>query len=421
MTIENFAGGGAGADDGGVASAAAAKAPSHHQSHHRRTSSAANSAMAASATAAAAGGGSGSGGGGGGDGGDGGGGDDGEGGGEGNRLELLVHDNLTLGLLRQRLKRELVAAGLPKVPYQHLQLLKLKGGASHPANASSAAMTAMARQASGGASGGAGAAAAAVAPSPILALTAGGPLAGIQQAAATPLALSSGAHHAATDRKAVGDGGGGDDWVALEGEVRPLARAELSPVSHACPSSHARTAHPPQTPSTLQVRTLRELGVGDGHAIVARIAPATSASPTADKKGAHGDASNGATKGESHAAKLEGKHVALPPVMISRSNAYMACLFEVIRSFSRCPTVVAQAWDLLMRVPTNSQSLAHLAHPQTVAWEAEMAQAATQPMRLLYSLQVRWPTSVTDCHGMPQTTPSATDCHWSPLIATDRH
>ena len=41
-----------------------------------------------------------------------------------------------------------------------------------------------------------------------------------------------------------------------------------------------------------------------------------------------------------------------------------------------------------MRVPTNTQRLAALARPDLVRWDAEMALASTQPMRLLYSLQI---------------------------------
>ena len=43
---------------------------------------------------------------------------------KGMRLEFLVHDNLTLGLLRQRIKRELVAASLPKISYSSILLMK---------------------------------------------------------------------------------------------------------------------------------------------------------------------------------------------------------------------------------------------------------------------------------------------------------
>jgi hypothetical protein len=285
------------------------------------------------------------GGGGGGEGGGGGGGVE-DGSAEG-KLELLVHDNLTLGLLRQRLKRELVAAGLPRVSYGQLQLLRLKvsgTGTAHPSKGSTAALPMGARQATS-----AVAATGSIA-TPFLPAGAASPLqpwgvgavAGIQAAATTPMAH--------WERSSGGTGG---DWVLLEGEVR----------------------------------TLRELGVGDGHALLARILPAASSSLPADpssKKVSEGSAVAGAVKGE----RLEGKYLSLPPVMISRSNAYMACLFEVIHSFQRCPAVVAQAWDLIMRVPTNSQSLAHLAHPESVRWEAEMAQAHTQPMKLLYSLQI---------------------------------
>ena len=274
------------------------------------------------------------------------------------KLELLVHDNLTLGLLRQRLKRELVAAGMPKVSYGQLQLLRLKvngtahplTGTAHPSNGSAAALHMATRQATSAA------AATGSSATPFLPAGAATPLqpwgvgavAGIQAAATTPMAH--------WERSAVaGNGGTGGDWVLLEGEVR----------------------------------TLRELGVGDGHALLARILPAASSSslpadPSSKKVSESSSAGAGAVKGESP----EGKYLSLPPVMISRSNAYMACLFEVIHSFQRCPTVVAQAWDLIMRVPTNCQSLAHLAHPESVRWEAEMAQAHTQPMKLLYSLQI---------------------------------
>ena len=47
---------------------------------------------------------------------------DGEGGGR--RLQLSVHDNLTLGLLRHTLKREMVAVGLPRSSYRNMQLLR---------------------------------------------------------------------------------------------------------------------------------------------------------------------------------------------------------------------------------------------------------------------------------------------------------
>ena len=163
-----------------------------------------------------------------------------------------------------------------------------------------------------------------------------------------------------------------------------------------------------------EVRTLRELGVGDGTALVVRIGPpltqrekaaAASASGLGGGLSGGGGASSSSLLASSSSASdgygvggvaglggssssLLVKHAALPGVMLAHSNAYMTALFDVLRAFARCPSVIAQAWDIIMRVPTSTDRLAALARPDHVSWEAEMALEATQPMRLLYSLQV---------------------------------
>ena len=233
----------------------------------------------------------------------------------GMRLEFLVHDNLTLGLLRQRVKRELVAAALPKVPYSSIVLLV---DTPRAANSTAQAAAGHAQLKSG-------------------AMPAGG--------AAT---ANGGKHGRGSQAKAGGaNGGNGASTSAADAQVdeRSVLRGE--------------------------VRTLRELGVGNGASLTVSIAPY-----------------GGAGREKPDGGSTHSKHASLPGQMIAQSSAYISTLFDMLRNFSRCPKIVAHAWDVLMRVPTNAQRLAALARPDLVRWDSEMALASTQPMRLLYSLQI---------------------------------
>ena len=66
----------------------------------------------------------------------------------------------------------------------------------------------------------------------------------------------------------------------------------------------------------------------------------------------------------------------------------METLFEVIQAFGRCPSVVEQAWELLMRVPTYAQRLSALNRPDLFDWRAELSLREHEPMRVLYMMQI---------------------------------
>ena len=109
------------------------------------------------------------------------------------------------------------------------------------------------------------------------------------------------------------------------------------------------------------MRTLRELGVGDGTALVVRIGPpltqrekaaAASASGLGGGLSGGGGASSSSLLASSSSASdgygvggvaglggssssLLVKHAALPGVMLAHSNAYMTALFDVLRAFAR--------------------------------------------------------------------------------------
>ena len=61
--------------------------------------------------------------------------------------------------------------------------------------------------------------------------------------------------------------------------------------------------------------------------------------------------SGGSIGRESRDAKHE-RRSALPGYMIAHSSAYMETLFETIRAFARCPSIVVQARELLMTALT---------------------------------------------------------------------
>lgn len=183
------------------------------------------------------------------------------------QLDLLVHDNLTLGLLRQRIKRELVAAGYPKVSYRHLALLvHVPQLASHT-----------------GVRAGAG--------------YRGTSSTGIGYSSCVAAGVASTNDMAPRSANAnVGLTSVGEAWKPLEGEMR----------------------------------TLRELGVGDGTALAVRIA--LPLSPRADgERGPLNSSSQVSSALNSRIERLdrdrstaEGKQAALPAMMIAQSNAYMA-------------------------------------------------------------------------------------------------
>jgi hypothetical protein len=79
-------------------------------------------------------------------------------------------------------------------------------------------------------------------------------------------------------------------------------------------------------------------------------------------------------------------HMAHPSVLLASSADYTPALFDAIRAFGRrAPAVAAQAWDLLMRVPTAHITLARIRTPSTVNWAKELAAVHTLPA--LYLLQ----------------------------------
>lgn len=78
--------------------------------------------------------------------------------------------------------------------------------------------------------------------------------------------------------------------------------------------------------------------------------------------------------------------LAHPAVLLAASAEYTPALFDAIRVFGhRAPAVAAQAWELLMRIPTAHHTLAQIRAPASVDWTRELASLHTLPA--LYLLQ----------------------------------